>query len=213
MDITAWPRAIIESATEQLLKQGAPQWWIDGFSAEVLDDRYVVVSEEHHAELAGRDISAWLRNLDKLRKLEGLARVVAVSKAYISTIDTGTLEELALSQEFHLLEREHFDPRVKAGTIRMTGQKVGGDATGKLKKEQGKVTTDEVCKIARTLLEAKKEPRSIVGIIHARLVYSKTHIREILQQEGRYILDVAPRIALLLLAGCCARFRSGRIFG
>ena len=213
MDITAWPRAIIESATEQLLKQGAPQWWIDGFSAEVLDDRYVVVSEEHHAELAGRDISAWLRNLDKLRKLEGLARVVAVSKAYISTIDTGTLEELALSQEFHLLEREHFDPRVKAGTIRMTGQKVGDDATGKLKKEQGKVTTDEVCKIARTLLEAKKEPRSIVGIIHARLVYSKTHIREILQQEGRYILDVAPRIALLLLAGCCARFRSGRIFG
>lgn len=183
-DLTAWPRDIIEGATEQLLKKGVPQWWIDGYSAEVLEGYHVVVSYVHRSELAGRDIPAWLCNLDKLHSHELLAHIVAVGKAYIPTVDSGTREEMALQLEFNRLERENSDPRVKAGSTTLRARKEGGNSTGELKKKQGKVTTDEICKMAQTLLKAKKEPRSIVGIIHNRLGYSKTHIRKILQQNG-----------------------------
>jgi len=187
MDLTAWPRILIDAATKRLLEKGAPQWWIDGFFAEVLDGQYVTKDYVHRAELHGNEIQAWQRKLVKLRTtrdLEGLASVVAVGKAYILTIGTNTPEEHALAIEFLRLEHDHFDPRVKDGSVMPAARKAGGDTTGKKKKEEGEITATAICNLARTLLAESKKPSQVVNIIHTRLGYSKPHIRETLQAKG-----------------------------
>lgn len=104
MDLTAYPKDMIEVATRELLQQGAPQWWIDGFNAEVVDGRYVMPGYYHHPSLYGEEISVWMRKLAALQSLEWLACFVAVGKAFVQAIETDAPEKHALELEFQRLD-------------------------------------------------------------------------------------------------------------